>query len=47
MLATLYMSYHITEMYRLGSGIQNTGKLNKLLSVMTVCRHDFHDGAMP
>ena len=35
MLATLYMSYHITEMYRLGSGIQNTGKLNKLLSVMT------------
>ena len=29
-----------------GSGIQNTGKLNKLLSVMTKCRHGFHNGAM-
>ena len=30
----------------IGSGIQNTGKPNKLLSLMTVYRHDFHDGAM-
>ena len=46
MLATLYTSYHITNIYRLGSGIQNTGKPNKPLSLMTVCRHDFHDGVM-
>ena len=25
---------------------QNTGKPNKLLSVITVCRHDFHNGLM-
>ena len=30
----------------IGSGIQNTRKPNKLLSLMTVCRYDFHDGAM-
>ena len=30
----------------IGSGIQNTGKPNKLLSVMTVCRHGFHNGVM-
>ena len=33
-------------MYRLGSVIQNNGKPIKLLSLMTVCRHDFHDGVM-
>ena len=46
MLAALHTSYHITKMYRLGSGIQNTGKPNNLLSLMTVCRHDFHDSGM-
>ena len=30
----------------IGSGIQNTGKPNKLLSVMTMCKHGFHNGAM-
>ena len=30
----------------IGSGTQNTIKPNKLLSVMTVCRHDFYNGAM-
>ena len=30
----------------IGSGIQNTVKPNKLLSVMTVCRHGFHNGVM-
>ena len=30
----------------IGSGIQNTGKPNKLLSVMTVSRHGFHNGVM-
>ena len=30
----------------IGSGIQNTGKPNKLLSVMTVCRHGFHNGIL-
>ena len=44
MPATLYTSYHIPKMYR--QNIQNTGKSNKLLSVMTVCRHGFHNGAM-
>ena len=44
MLATLYTSYHVPKMY--GSGIQNTLKLNKLLSAMTVCRHGFHNGVM-
>ena len=28
----------------IGSGIQNTGKPNKLLHVMTLCRHDFYIG---
>ena len=30
----------------IGSRIQNTGKPNKILSVMTVCRHGFHNGVM-
>ena len=30
----------------IGSGIKNTGKPNKLLSVMTVCRRGFHNGIM-
>ena len=30
----------------IGSGIQTTVKLNKPLSVMTVCRHGFHNGVM-
>ena len=30
----------------LGSGIQNTGKPNKLLSVTTVCRNGFQNGVM-
>ena len=30
----------------IGSGSQNTGKPNKLLSVMTVCRNGFHNGVM-
>ena len=42
MLAALYTSHHITKMYRLGSGIQKTGKPNKLLSLMTL----FRDGVM-
>ena len=29
----------------IGSGIQNTAKPNKLLAVMTVCRHDFNNGS--
>ena len=29
-----------------GSGIQNNSKPNKLLSVMVVGRHDFHNGFM-
>ena len=28
------------------SGIQNTGKPNKLLPVMTVCRRGFYNGVM-
>ena len=30
----------------IGSGIQNTGKLNKLLSVVNLCRHGFQNGVM-
>ena len=30
----------------IGSGIQNTGKLNKLLSAMNLCRHGFQNGVM-
>ena len=30
----------------MGSGIQATDKTNELLSVMTVCRNAFHNGAM-
>ena len=30
----------------IGTGIQNTGKPKKLLSVMTVFRHGFHNGVM-
>ena len=30
----------------IGSGIKNTGKPSKLVSVMNVCRHDFHNGVM-
>ena len=30
----------------MGSGIQNTGKPNKLLYVITVYRHGFHNGVM-
>ena len=30
----------------IGTGIQNTGKPKKLLSAMTVCRHDFNNGVM-
>ena len=44
MLATLYTSIIYPEC--IGSGIQNTGKPNKVLSVMTVCRHGFHNGIM-
>ena len=40
MLATLCISYHIPKM------IQNTGKPNKLLAAMTVCRHGLHNGVM-
>ena len=46
MLAVLYTSYDIAKVYRLGSGIQKTGKPNQLLSLMTVHRHVFHDGVM-
>ena len=28
------------------SGIQKNGKLNKLLPVMTICRHGLHNGVM-
>ena len=30
-----------------GSGIQNTVKPNKLLSVMNMCRHGFENGVIP
>ena len=30
----------------MGSGIQNTGKGNQLLSVMNVCRHGFKNDVM-
>ena len=30
----------------IGSGIKNTVKLNKLLYVMTVCRHGLHNGVI-
>ena len=30
----------------MGNGVQTTVKVNELSSVMTVCRHDFHNGAM-
>ena len=30
----------------IGSGIHNIGKRNKLLSIMTVCGHGFHNGVM-
>ena len=44
MLVNLYTTYHISEMFR--QWVQNTGKPNKLLSIMTVCRDDFHNSVM-
>ena len=38
--------YAILYSKSMGSGIQIINKSNKLLSVMTVCRNAFHNGAM-
>ena len=42
----LTCTHPITYTKCIGSGIQNTGKLNQLLSAMTVCRHGFHNRVM-
>ena len=42
----LHYTHGITYPKCLGSGIQSTGKPNKPLSVMTVCRHGFHNGVI-
>ena len=39
-------TYPMVYPKHIGSGIQNTGKPNKLLSDITVCRHGFHNGIM-
>ena len=44
MLATV--SHPIIYPKCIGSGIQNTGKPNELLSVMALCRYSFHNGVM-
>ena len=43
-----YLSACYAMLYSKGmdSGIQATDKTNELLSVMTVCRNAFHNGAM-
>ena len=48
MLLACLLTYTHPTIYPkcIGSGIQNTGKLNKLLSVMNVCRHGFQNGVM-
>ena len=39
-------SYQNFQPKCIGSGIQNIGKANKLLFIMTVCGHGFHNGVM-
>ena len=42
----LHACYTILYPKGMGSGIQAIDKTNELLSVMTVCRNAFHNGAM-
>ena len=42
----LHACYAILYPKGMGSGIQAIDKTNELLSVMTVCRNSFHNGAM-
>ena len=42
----LHYAHPIIYSKCIGSGIQNTGKPNKVLSVMAVCRYGFHNGVI-